>query len=157
YGVVSGLAIAVGTAAVISITGGTAINVFGQTISLRSGLNLRTAAWALLIIFLWRRWRPSVRIAWCRPSSFTHDARTMARVLAVFVVGVLPLLIAAWHVWQRGEYVSHTYFWRSAPEGIDLAGLIAGNPYHSILGSFVQQLYRLWHIDLIEAVSWLGL
>jgi len=156
YGLVAGLAIAVGTAAVISITGGTAVNVFGHTISLRSGLNVRTAAWALLIILMWRRWRPSVRVAWCRPSPFAEDARATATAVAVFVIGTLPLIVAAWHIWQRGEYVSQIYFWRSAPEGVDLAGLIAGNPYHPIWGSFVQQLYRLWHIDLVEAISWLG-
>jgi hypothetical protein len=72
------------------------------------------------------------------------------------------LAVAAPIVWHgaelvfRGEYVTQRYFWRNAPKGIDAATLVLGHPFHGLWGSGVRVMYGRFHIDSIEAGSWLG-
>jgi hypothetical protein len=75
---------------------------------------------------------------------------------AVFIVGMLPLLIGSVSLWQQGDYISQAYFWRSGPEGVDLATLVLGNPFHPIWGAAIQRFYATVGIDPIEGVTWLG-
>jgi len=46
----------------------------------------------------------------------------------VSTIAALPLIRSAIHLIASGDYVSQTYFWRTAPAGIDLATVLFGNP-----------------------------
>ena len=151
------LCIALATIAVaVSVTGGTVVNIFGQRLSMTSGFNLRTAAWVCLILWLLRRWRPSVRLTSVPRAAPLSDLRLTFVALAIFGAAATPLIAGAWGLWQRGDYTSQTYFWRSAPGGIDVATIVAGAPFHSLWGSLVQRIYAAGHIDIIESVAWFG-
>ena len=143
-------------ATVISATGGTVFNVFGQRLSMTSGFNLRTAAWVCLIVWILKRWRPSVKLRSVPGAAPFSDLRLTLVPLAIFVAAATPLIAGAWRLWQRGDYTSQTYFWRSAPGGIDLATIAAGAPFHSVWGALVQRFYAAGHIDIIESVAWFG-
>ena len=144
------------TAVIVTVTGGVVMTALGQQISMTSGFNLRTAAWVSLLIWAWRRWRPAIRIARTSTADVPGDLRVAAVVVVMAIAGTLPLAIRAWHLWQRGDYVSQTYFWRSAPGGIDIATVLAGAPWHSVWGGAVQRLYAFAQIDVMESVAWFG-
>ena len=55
-----------------------------------------------------------------------------------------------------GNYVSQIYTWRSAPEGLDVGNLVAGNPFNSMWGAIVQRLYRITHMDPFVGPIWFG-
>jgi hypothetical protein len=83
--------------------------------------------------------------------------RALVAVAATFVVCSLPLIVEAVRLIGSGRYVTQTYFWRSAPRGIDALSPLMGNPFHPILGGAVSRLYQSLGLDRIEAVGWLGL
>ena len=60
-----------------------------------------------------------------------------------FVAALLasPLLVAGFQLWRAGDYESQTYFWRSAPPGIDLAALALGNPLGVLNGGWTAAIY----------------
>jgi hypothetical protein len=150
-------ALALATVAiVIAITGGGAITIGHTRISATTGYNIRTMAWIVFAVWLWRRLRPSVRVLLVPRPRIARDARMLATAALVFVAGTLPLLLGGLSLWQHGDYVSQTYFWRSGPEGVDLATLVLGNPFHPIWGAAIQRLYATVGIDPIEGVTWLG-
>jgi hypothetical protein len=146
-----------GAAIVIALKGGTAFSVFGQRVSLTTGFNLRTAAWIAGLVWLWRRFRPCVRIARVSSATPATDARLTAIAGLVVLACALPLVANAWQMWQRGDYVSHRYLWRSAPQGIDVATMVAGPPFHPLWGNVVEPVYAIGQIDRIESVAWFGL
>jgi hypothetical protein len=81
-------------------------------------------------------------------------------VLVVAVVAVVcaaPILAGGAQLWWTGDYVSQPYFWRSAPEGVDLALFAAGNPFHPLWGSLSQRLYAFSGANPIESTAWLGI
>ena len=69
---------------------------------------------------------------------------------------VLPILASAARMWIHGDYVSQTYFWRSAPAGIDLATLFLGNPGAWLTGAATSRAYSWLGIDGVERVAWAG-
>jgi hypothetical protein len=71
--------------------------------------------------------------------------------------GVLPLIAQAFRLALSGRYVSQTYFWRSAPRGVDALAPLVGNPFHPMYGGAVSALYANLGLDRIEAVGWLGI
>lgn len=85
------------------------------------------------------------------------DLRTLLISAGIFAAAAFPLIAGAWRLWQRGDYTSQTYFWRSAPGGIDVATLAAGAPFHSLWGALVQRVYAFSQIDVIESVAWFGI
>jgi len=52
-----------------------------------------------------------------------------------------PILVHAVALWRDGQYVTQTYLWRSAPGGIDLASVVAGNPFNPMWGVWVRRVY----------------
>lgn len=145
-----------GAALLIALSGGTVLTLFGHQVSLTSGYNLRPVAWILFLIWLWRRWRPAVRVSWAASPDLAGDLRTAGIVVAVFAIAASPLLQGAWEMWQRGDYISHTYFWRSAPGGIDVAALFTGSPFHPLWGEAVRRLHALGDIHPFESLAWFG-
>lgn len=141
----------------IAITGGIVFTIGHTRVSATTGYNIRTAAWLLFACWLWRRLRPGVRLSLTSRHRIKRDARVLALTAAVFIVGMLPLLLGSLSLWQQGDYISQAYFWRSGPEGVDLATLVLGNPFHPIWGAAIQRFYASVGIDPIEGVTWLGI
>lgn len=145
---------------VVAVTGGFNTRIAGVRISMTSGLNMRTAAWILLLIGAWRRVRPRIAIARRATATGPAIVRHLGLIGVVAIVaGVImaPLLAEAVAIWQRGDYRSLDIRWRNAPAGIDPLAILFGNPFHPILGRVSTALYDLFTIDRVEAVTWFGI
>jgi hypothetical protein len=141
---------------VILMFGGDVINVAGISISARSVHNPLLFLWLLTIAWLLTKWRIAMRVQ--RPASeeLWRGAQALTITVATFVLLSLPLIVQAFRLALSGRYVSQTYFWRSAPRGIDALAPLAGNPFHPLYGRAVSGLYDALGLDRIEAVGWLG-
>ena len=141
---------------VVAVTGGWVFTIGSQRISLTTGLNVRTLAWAALAWWLWRRYRPAVRLH-RRPGRVPgQDLRLLAVAGVVAALAMWPLLAGAMRAWRTGEYATQAYHWRSAPAGVDLAGLVAGNPFSLVMGEPVRRLYETAGLDPQAEIAWLG-
>jgi hypothetical protein len=149
-------AIFVVTAVLIAVTGGRTFHVGSIVISATHGLNVRTAAWVTGLAWLWRRWRLVARVRVAASAVPGTDLPWIAIAAVTSVVAALPLLAGAWHVWTNGDYTTQAYRWRSAPGGVDLASLVAGNPFHPVWGAVVRQMYAAMHMDVVESIAWMG-
>ncbi len=138
----------------IALTGGTDLRLGGVRISAHDTFNLRTAAWllGLVALFAWT----GLRVQFT-PRDERFPFRAMLIAAIALTIALLPLLIAAARLFAQGDYVSQTYFWRSAPPGIDIASLVLGNPMHPLYGGLIQSAYTAFGIDRMESVTWLGL
>jgi hypothetical protein len=154
---VAGAALAVALAVWIAATGGGVVNVAGLDVSMRSGHNVRVAAWVFAIAFVLRRVRPraSVRVA----ASATPGRELRLAAIAVGTTAVLtaPLWMAAFRLWLAGDYVAPARLWRSSTEGIDLASLVTGNPFHPLWRSTGEWIYATLQMSTIESTAWLGI
>ena len=152
------LAIAVGAgtlAAVIGLTGGFVLESGSIRISLRTGTNVRALATAAVLWWLWRRWRPTVT-GTLATERIARDSGLAALVFFACAVLMAPLLDAAFTTWRNGDYVSQTYFWRSAPAGVDPATLVTGNPFNGLWGRWVMELYADRGMNAFAGSLWLG-
>ena len=128
----------------------------GPIRSLRGTFNLWQALWILIGIVIWSYVRPAVHVR------RRHSLAVKQAIRSLAITGVVFLLIAAPLAWKavtlisRGEYVTQTYYWRSAPQGLDIATLALGNPFNPLWGATVQHVYAALGIDAIEANGWLG-
>src|SRR6185436_20183481 len=118
--------------ALIVATGGFVATVGLVRISMRDPFNPLEIFWVLLALVAWIHFRP-------RLSARSHGDWQAGRSAAALAVTVGTFLILAspvvWHgarVLVSGEYVTQTYYWRSAPVGIDLLTLLIGNPFHGV-------------------------
>jgi hypothetical protein len=140
----------------IAVSGGFSVNVGPQVISVTRVENPLRAGWGLLLLWMWLRWRPRVRLVSREGPAWRTNALLLLPVAALFLVGIAPLVSRSVSLWQAGEYVSQRYLWRSAPPGIDVVSLVAGNPFHPFWGSVVGFVYDTLHLDPIEGVAWVG-
>jgi succinate dehydrogenase hydrophobic anchor subunit len=140
----------------IALTGGADLRLAGVRISAHDTFNLRTAAWLLGLIALFAWTGARVRFT-PRAERIELPWRAMLIAAIALTIALLPLLIAAARLFAQGDYVSQTYFWRSAPPGIDIASLVLGNPMHPLYGGLIQSAYAAFGIDRMESVTWLGL
>ncbi len=116
------------------------------------------------LLFLWllaAAWwltRVRVRIQFRRPGgeAFWKGAQALMITAASFAVLCLPLIAQAFRLAASGRYVSQTYFWRSAPRGVDLLAPALGNPFHPLYGGLVSRMYDSLGLNRIEAVGWIG-
>ncbi len=122
-------------------------------LSVRTVRNPVTAAWLLLLAAGVAAASGRVRVG--APSGARRRVLIPATLALVLVL--LPLIVRGVRLWSHGGYVSQHYEWRSAPSGIDVAGLAIGNPSNLWWGTHVQALYSAWRIDRIEAVGWIPL
>jgi hypothetical protein len=151
------LAIAVGGAAWIALTGGGVVEISGRTISMTSGLNLRTTAWALAAVLFVRRWRPRLRVRRAERDTRRADVRVALVAVAAAAVLTTPIWLAAAHLWLAGDYVAPARLWRSGTGGVDLVSLVAGNPFHPWWRDQAGEIYMRFGMSTIEEVAWLGL
>jgi hypothetical protein len=142
---------------VILMFGGDVITLAGVTISARSIHNPLLILWLLAIAWLLTKWRVAPRVQ--RPPSepFWRGAQALMIVVATFALVGLPLIVQAFRLAFSGRYVSQTYFWRSAPRGVDALAPLVGNPFHPVYGGAVTALYDRLGLDRIEAVGWIGI
>jgi hypothetical protein len=138
-------------------TGGATLSVAGVDVSMRGARNPLTIAWMLGGLTLLTRWRLPLEIHAPGPGKLRRLARVVGVAALVFVVLSAPLIVEAVRLARAGRYVSQTYFWRSAPRGIDLLTLVAGNPFHPVVGPAAARIYDTFQIDRIENSAWLGI
>jgi hypothetical protein len=140
---------------VIVATGGTVIRIGGHTISMLSADNPTTLAGLLLTIGAGIAVLPMLSVRFDARQLWA-DARRLAVALVIAVVVATPVLIAAARLWQRGDYVTQRYLWRSAPAGIDAATFLLGNPSGLFWGTIASRSYARFGIDRMEQVGWIG-
>ena len=141
----------------IAVSGGGAFTVGSTLVSVHRPQNPLTAAWLLTIGWLLLRWRPLIRLTRPDPAQIRTAAWTVALVALVFVAATWPLSRAALELQRQGGYSSQTYFWRSAPGGVDLITPVLGNPFHPLMGKWSAQAYAWARADRIEGIAWLGI
>lgn len=139
----------------VLVTGGVAFDTHARTISIRSLFNPLQIFWLLAALWLWLKLRP--RIAVVRPDRRPPLRPVLLVALTTMVVGAAPVVGHAASLIAGGDYVTQTYYWRSAPSGIDLATLVIGPPFHAVVGSDVRKLYDGLGINAIECSGWMGL
>ena len=142
---------------VIAMSGGGVITLAGVEISARGVQNPLLFLWLLGFGWALMKWRVVLRVQ--RPSSdaFWRGAQALMITVATFALVTLPLIAQAFRLALSGRYVSQTYFWRSAPRGIDALAPLAGNPFHPLYGRAVTTFYADLGLDRIDAVGWLGI
>lgn len=143
--------------AVIVMSGGTVIDIFDITISARTVHNPLLFLWLLALGWLLTKWRIRLTVQRHAPEPFWRGAQAMTIAAATFALVALPLVAQAFRLAFSGRYVSQTYFWRSAPRGVDALAPIAGNPFHPLYGRPVSSIYENLGLDRIEGVGWIGI
>jgi hypothetical protein len=141
----------------IRVAGGGTIALPGAAVSLHGSRNPLTVAWLLLLVAALTSRRLSVTV---RPTSRALGPgvlKALGVVLLVFLVCAAPLIVQAASVMAQGRYAAQQYYWRSAPHGVDVLALVAGNPFHPLVGGAVTRWYRFANADRIEGVAWIGL
>lgn len=141
---------------VIRVTGGGVFDVAGIRISATTGLPPLTAVWVLIAVRLWRRWRPIPLVSRRENATPFRDLALAMVAGGVTAVGIFPVLREAARLWLDDGYVTPPGFLRSAAEGVDPIGLIAGNPFHPVWGGAVTWLYDVADINVIESTAWFG-
>lgn len=141
---------------VIRLSGGGVFFVRGIRISATTGLPPLTVMWALLLVWVWRRWRPVPRISRGRAMTLGGDLLLASVAGMATIASAWPILREAVRLWRSNDYLTPPGFLRSAAEGIDPVGLLAGNPFHVLWGHLVGRLYDVVAIDAIESTAWFG-
>jgi hypothetical protein len=154
--VIAGLCLALLVAViVIATSGGTVITLGSQRVSMMSTANPLAALGILAMVGAAVALLPGLRIR-VDAGGFLQGGVRLTLPLAIAVVCLLPLIYHGLALWQRGDYVSQRYFWRSAPRGIDVATLLLGNPSGLLWPGVVSRAYARLGIDAVEQVAWLG-
>jgi hypothetical protein len=125
-------------------------------VSLRTGTNLRAIAAALIVWWIWRR--RTLQLTARRPSGDWRNAALAGAACAGVAAALMsPILYHAWSLVSAGQYVTQSYVWRSAPGGVDVAGVVAGNPFNPWWGSLVQRVYAATGMDAFNDPIWFGI
>lgn len=140
----------------IVLTGGTTIALGSINISARSLQNPMLALWILAIGWVVSRRRVHMKVERPPTDALWRGIQALMIVAATFAMCCLPLIIQAFRIFVSGRYVTQTYFWRSAPRGVDTLSPLMGNPFHPLTGGLASHLYEMHGLDRIEAVGWLG-
>jgi hypothetical protein len=140
----------------IVLTGGATFTLGSVELSARGLQNPAIALWVLAILWGFSRWRVTVRFEPPPAEGFWRGTQALMISAATFAICCLPLIVQAFRLFVSGRYVTQTYFWRSAPRGIDTLSPLLGNPFHPITGGFSSHLYEMHGLNPIEAVGWLG-
>jgi hypothetical protein len=142
--------------AAIVLTGGFDTTIAGIRIRADRVTNPLTFGWILLVAAALLRYRPSVTRGSIDRVTVWREARLWIPAALIVAIGMLPLLIGAWSLWQSGTYVAPRRSFRSGPGGIDLATLLLGNPQHPWSGGWTRAVYARLGLDRMEVVSWIG-
>lgn len=142
--------------AIIMGTGGFTTQLGPVRISARELFNPLQAFWILLWTYV--SVRLGIRVRAERRAGFAPARLGQALIVmfASFTATAAPIAMSALELIRRGEYVTQQYFWRSSPQGVDLATVVLGSPFHPVWGDSVRGLYGQLGIDVIESTAWLG-
>src|SRR5439155_24967560 len=110
----------------IALTGGTTLQLGSLRVSMRTPQNPLSLLWLALAGAALCTWRPAVAID-REASRLRQAAVATAWMVAVFGLACAPIIVETGRLLRHGEYVTPTYFWRSAPRGVDLLGPFAGH------------------------------
>jgi hypothetical protein len=144
-------------AVAILVTGGTVMTRLPITVAIRSPVNLMTASWILLALYVISTWRLRARFALTVPGQVRRDVWVATCVVIACLAAIAPL---AWHavaLWRAGDYVEPPRLWRSGARGIDLATVLLGPPLNGLVGPSVRAVYARLGIDVMEGAAWLGI
>jgi hypothetical protein len=141
-------------AAVILWTGGWILQPAGVTISMHGTRTLAFMSTAALLAAGACTYRP--RRVPVEGGPFPGVA-AWRRPAAVFVLFILPLIVATVILVAHGGYASPPLLWQSSPAGIDLVTMLEGPPRHLIVGEIVTTLYHSVNINSIEETGWLSI
>jgi hypothetical protein len=139
----------------IQLTGGVAFDAGGRTISIRGLFNPLQIFWLLVALWLWLRLRPRITVARAAPREPLRPVFLIA--IVTMLLGAAPVIGHAVALITSGDYVTQTYFWRTAPSGVDAATLAMGPPFHGLAGLSVRSVYDRLGITAIESSAWLGI
>jgi hypothetical protein len=139
----------------VLVTGGGVWHIGGTAISMTRTFNLREIAWVLAIGLVLMMWR--IRLVLRRATAQAGMIRVTAITAAVFCAAIAPLGVHAAGLFATGDYVSQVYSWKSAPSGIDLLALVAGNPFHPFWGRWSTACHQWLGLNLVEGVAWIGI
>jgi hypothetical protein len=142
--------------AYIAVFGGGVIHIANAAVSARGVQNPLLLLWLLAFGWLLTKWRIGLGFSRPHPETFWRGAQTLLVAAATFALASLPLIAQAFRLALSGRYVSQTYFWRSAPRGVDALAPAAGHPFHPLYGGAVSSLYADLGLDRVEAAGWLG-
>ena len=151
------MALAVAIVIWIESTGGMDTTIAGIRLRMTDSFNPRVGIGFLLLIALYLWKRPSFRGTTLPDPPSADVWKFLPLVAGATVVLILPILIAAFRLSRAGDYESQVYFWRSAPPGIDVGALIAGNPIGLLTGAFTKALYERLGLDPVESAVWIGI
>ena len=138
----------------ISVTGGGIWHLGPLRVSLTTGTNVRALATALVLWWAWRRRTWTMAFGW--RGGAMRQMSGLGAAGAVCAVLMAPILAHAWQLWRTGQYVTQSYWWRSAPPGLDLASVVSGNPCNPFWGGVVRTLYDARAMDRFNDPLWLG-
>jgi hypothetical protein len=137
-------------------TGGTQTTIAGISVSMRETFNLRVVLGFLVfaIVIVWKAPVVSIEPAADRQP---HMWRVLPWGLASAILLSSPLFLWTIPLWRTDDYVRQTYYWRSAPPGIDVATLLLGNPQSPLFGRVTAHAYERFGISQIESSAWIGI
>jgi hypothetical protein len=139
----------------IGLTGGATVLVGGMRVSLHRPQNPLSMMWLALIGASLCTWRLQVAID-REASPIRHVLVAGGWIVTLFAIACAPLIAEAARLVRHGEYVTPTYFWRSAPRGVDVTMPFVGHPRHPVTRTLSQRAYRAMRVDYIETVAWIG-
>ena len=149
-------AIAIALTVLVWWSGGGVWRIGPLRVSLTTGTNVRAVATALFLWWAWRRRTWTINAARRQPSA-RPSAQLLGLTAAACALLMAPILVHAVALWRAGQYVTQAYLWRSAPGGIDVAGVVAGNPFNPIWGVWVRRVYDALRMDTFNDPLWLGI
>ena len=130
---------------------------FGDiSVSTNSPRNAFTATWGLLLVAALTRWRFGItRVVWELPQLRQRLIHAAAGLVLVTTLAS-PLLVASWHLWRAGDYVTQPSSLKSSPTGVDVATFVLGPPFSGMLGKQVRAVYERFELDPMDGSGWLG-
>lgn len=156
--IIGGLIVIAGAVvAWIHATGGVDTVIGGVRLRMTDTFNPRVALGFLLAAALLTWKRPVITLSRRQPSPAAKAWRLLPLTALTSALLLGPILIAGAQLWLAGDYATQTYFWRSAPPGLDLAPLLLGNPLGWVSGSWTTSALEHLEINQMEGAAWPGL
>lgn len=141
--------------AVIAVTGGTDLELLGQTIGLRSQYTPVLVLTVLVVVRLILRLRPWVVL---QPRPFRGlSARFLVIAGSTSLLLLSPVLYALQLRLADGGLLLRPIFWRSSPRGVDLLALFMPNPNHKLIGGTWREWLTVQNGGYVENVAALTL
>jgi hypothetical protein len=125
-------------------------------LSLRTPTNALTAAWFLLVVAAFCRWKSRLQVRHRGDTTATAVGRSLVLPVAVATVLMLPIVMPAWELIRAGDYATQSSSLKSSPKGVELVTLLLGPPYNGLVGAGVREAYASAGADVMESSAWLG-